>query len=113
MITDQVIQEIYKKYRKPCKNEDDLQLDYFIDLLSSHHNIKVVNNMEVIIEDLEEYNPFRRFLKRGLFAILEFDKDVAFVFRSHLLFVDKSSSNVRVHIRPEEPKSFFSKLFGK
>lgn len=113
MITDQVIKEIYKKYKKPCKNEDDLQLDYIINLLSPHHNIKLVNNMEIIIEDLEEYNPFRRFLKRGLYAILEFDRNVAFVFRSHVLFIDKNSPNVHVHIRPEDPKSFLGKLFGK
>lgn len=112
MITDQVIREIYKKYKKPCKNEADLQLDYFIDLLSENHNLKV-DKMEILVEDMEPFNPFRRFLKRSIFTVIEFDKMVAFVFRSHILFFEKDSNQVHVHIRPEEPKSLFGRIFGK
>lgn len=113
MITDQVIREIYKKYKKPCKNEADLQLDYFEDILKKHHKLNTEDKMEIIVEDLEEFNPFRRFLKRSIFTVLELDKVVAFVFRSHILFFEKDSDKVHVHIRPEEPKSLFSKIFGR
>ena len=33
MITDNVIKEIYKKFNKPLKNREDLQLDYFLPIL--------------------------------------------------------------------------------
>lgn len=90
MITDSVIKEIYKKYSKAAKNPDDLRLDYFIDLLAPNHNIRV-DGAEIILEDQEEFNPFRRFLIRGLHAVLEFDRQVAFVFRNHILFLGKDS----------------------
>lgn len=78
MITDSVIKEIYKKFSKPHKRREDLQLEYFIPMLQQHHSISI-DQTEIILEDLEEFNPFRRFLIRSLNAILEFDKMIAFV----------------------------------
>lgn len=112
MITDSTIKEIYKKFGKPHKRREDLQLDYFIPMLSQHHAIKMDDD-EIILEDLEEFNPFRRFLIRSLNAVLEFDKIVAFVFRSHILFLGKEDNLMRVHMRPESQKSFFGKLFAR
>lgn len=111
MITDEVIKEIYKKFKKPNKNADELNLDYFIDLLKSNHNLRFSDG-EIIVDDLEEFSPFRRFLVRSLHAVLEFDKMVAFVFRSHILFFGKENNQLRVHIKPEKPRSLFDRLFG-
>lgn len=111
MITDEVIKEIYRKFGKPHKKIEELQLDYFLPILNEHHSIRR-DDMEIIIDDLDEFNPFRRFLIRGINAVLEFDKMIAFVFRNHILFLGKEDEQMRVHIKPEKPKSFFSKLFG-
>lgn len=111
MINEAVIKEIYKRYGKK-KKKTDLRLDYFIDLLKEHHHIKH-EGIEILLEDLEEFNPFRRFLERSLNAVLEFDKSVAFVFRSHILFASKTSPDIQIHMRLEEPKSFLSRLFGR
>ena len=105
MITDEVIKEIYKKFSKPERDESELNLDFFVDLLKEQH--------EIVIGKLEEFNPFRRFLKRSLTAVLEFDKVVAFVFRNHILFLGKDEDTIRVHIKPSPKKSFFGRLFGK
>lgn len=112
MITNEVIQEIYKKFKKPHKDESELNLDYFIGMLNEHHHLRRDGD-EIIVEDLEEGNLFRRFLIRSLHAVLEFDKIVAFVFRTHILFFGKEEQTLRVHWRKEEPKSFFSRLFGR
>lgn len=112
MITDNVIKEIYKKFGKPHKNEEELQLDYFLELLNENHAI-TRDGKEIIIEDLDEFNPFRRFLIRGINAVLEFDKMVAFVFRNHILFLGKEDNQMRVHIKPEKPKSVFGRIFGR
>lgn len=111
MITDRVIKEIYKKYNKAAKSPEDLNLNYFINLLKPNHRIKVDRN-EVIFEDQEEFSPFRRFLLRSLNGILEFDRQVAFVFQNHILFLGKESDEMRIHMRPfEEKKSFLRRLF--
>ncbi len=112
MITDQVIKEIYKKYTKPCKNIEELGLNHYLRILKEHHNIKN-EGMEIIVEDLDEFNPLRMFLKRSIFTILEFDRIIAFVFRSHILFFGKEDKELRVYIRPEKPKSLLGRLFGR
>lgn len=110
MVDEKVIQEIYKKYRKPHKNVGDLRLDYFLPMLAPHHNIES-DDFEIVLKDVDEYNPFRRFLIRSLNAVLEFDKLVAFVFRDHILFVGKEDNQLHVHIKPEEKPSLFGRLF--
>lgn len=115
MITDKVINEIYKTYKKPHTNREELNLPHYLEILKKHHNINhIEEDDEIIIEDLEEFNPFRRFLVRSLHAILDFDKIIAFVFPNHILFMGKNSSLLRVHLKPEEDekKSFLKKIFG-
>ncbi len=112
MITDNVIKEIYKKFSKPHANDEELRLDYFIPMLVENHRIRL-EDKEIIIDDLDEFNPFRRFLVSSLNAVLEFDKMVAFVFRNHILFLGKEDNQMRVHIKPEKPKSLFSRIFGR
>lgn len=112
MINDSVIQEIYKKFSKPHKNDEDLRLDYFIPMLTKNHGIEN-DGFEIVIKDLDEYDPFKRFLIRSINAVLEFDKMVAFVFRSHILFFSKEDNQLRVHIKPEKKPSLFQRIFGK
>ena len=112
MITNSVIKEIYRKYNKSAMKPEELQLDRYIDMLSPTHHISLSGD-EVIFEDQEEFSPFRRFLLRSLNGILEFDRQVAFVFRNHILFLGKDSDEMRVHIRPfEEKKNFLQRMFA-
>lgn len=113
MITEAVIKDIYKSYNKPCKDEAELNLPYFIRLLNPNHQIRVEGD-EVVVGNIEEFSPFKRFLKRGLYAVLEFDRNVAFVFQSHILFFNKKEPKMSVHFRPPESKkpSLWERLFG-
>lgn len=112
MITDRVIKEIYRKYSKPQNKPEDLKLKYFVDLLSPNHDIKLEDN-EVIFEDQEEFSPFRRFLIRSLHGVLEFDKQVAFVFRNHILFLNKNTDEMRVHMKTYERKNLLGRIFSR
>lgn len=119
MITKQIILDIYKEYRKPAENIEELNIPYFLKMLEPHHKLKY-DGEEFIFEDMEEFNPFRRILVRNVHAILEFTKMVAFVFPNHILFLGKRSPELSVHFKPEEEvpsegtkkKSFFSRLFS-
>lgn len=121
MITDEVIREIYKTHKKPPKEFRELNLPEYLHILKDHHNLSLdsedLSSAEIIINDLEEFNPFRRFLVRSLHGILEFDRMVAFVFRNHILFLGKEDNQLRVHFKPEEDDeeedSFLSRLFGR
>ena len=112
MITEEVIKEIYKNYNKPAKSRDELNLPHMVEVLSPHHKLKVDDD-EIIVESIEEFSPFRRFLIRGLYAVLEFDRNIAFVFKTHILFFSKKDSNMSVHFAPaKEKKSWLDKIFG-
>ena len=114
MINQKVLDEIYKKYSKPPKNREELQLPYFLDMLSKHHHLKVSpDNEEIVIEDLEDFNPFKRFLIRRLTAILEFSRMVAFAFDNHIVLFQKDSPDMRIHFKPMEKKGLFKRMFGK
>lgn len=110
MITEEVIKEIYKNYNKTNKDEEQLRLPYFAQLLSAHHKLNI-EDIEVVVESVEEGSPFRRFLKRAICAVLEFDRDVAFVFKTHIIFFSKRDSNITVHIRKEK-QGILDKIFG-
>lgn len=113
MITNQVINEIYKKFKKPPKDKDELRLKYFTGVLGSNHNLELsADGEELILGNLDDFNPFKRFLVRRLTGVIEFDKTVAFAFDNHIIFLDKDDSEMRVHFKPEK-KGFFAKLFGK
>lgn len=111
MITKKVIDEIYKKYGKGRKDED-LNLDYFVKLLKPYHHL-TVGDMEVTIDNLEEFNPFRCFLIRSINAVLEFDSNVAFVFSGHILFLEKKTSKMHVHIKPEKKGGLLARILGE
>lgn len=110
-ITSKVIEEIYKKCKKDPKNFEDLNLPYYIHMLRDHHIIREDDD-EVIIDSFDEYNPFRRFLKRSIKAILEFDKEVAIVCSRHIIFLNKDDNEASVHLKPETKKTLFDRLFG-
>lgn len=112
MITKDVIKEIYKNYSKPQKHKEALNIPYFIDLLKPHHDLSA-DDMEIVVGNVEEFSPFRRFLIRSLHAILEFDHEVAFVFRDHILFFSKENDNFSVNFKPEDKSSIFSRIFGE
>lgn len=125
MITDEVIREIYRTHRKPPKDPSELNLSEALYVLKKNHNLTIddddLGKAEVILNDLEEFNPFRRFLVRSLYAVLDFDKNMAFVFRNHILFLSKEDNQLRVHFKPEEEYleaeedkgNFLSRLFGR
>lgn len=109
MINDEVIKEIYKRFKKPAKRED-LNLPYFQELLSESNPIDITDEM-VEIKSMEQYSPFRRFLIRSIFTVIEFERMVAFVFNNHIMFLDKESSGSHIHLKLEKKRKLFG-LFG-
>lgn len=113
MITDRVIKEIYKKFGNASVKPQSEKLNHYIDMLAPNHHLRICGDA-VIFDDQEEFSPFRKFLLRSLNGIVEFDRLVAFVFRNHIMFLDKESDDMRVHFRPiEEKQNVFQRLFSK
>lgn len=111
MINRKVIKEIYRKYRRPEKNPENLHLDYFQKLLAEANPFEITDDM-IVLRQVDEYSPFKRFLIRSLYGVLEFDRTVAFVFPAHIIFLNKSDEGINFYLREEKPK-WYKRLFRR
>ncbi len=110
MITETVIDEMYKAYSGRRMGDLDTRLTRYLGMLSGIHKIRETDT-EIFVDSLEETNFFRRFLKRSIMAVVEFDKYVAFVFRTHIIFFNRAIPEINIHIRREKKKPFWQRLF--
>ncbi len=112
MITKQVINTLYKKYRKLPESPDCLDMPLLFDYASTHHNISI--DMEgpvdaLIIRSIDPSSPFHRIPLERIHAIVPFENWVAIMLHSSIIFLDRRSPKVSVHIRQHRP-SFIERV---
>lgn len=106
MITKQVINTLYKKYRKLPDSPDCLDMPLLFDYASTHHNVTVDMDGPVdslVIRSIDPSSPFRRIPLERIHAIVPFEEWVAIVLHSSIIFLNRKSSKVSVHLRPHTP----------
>ena len=115
MIRKQVINTLYKKYRKLPKSPDCLDFALLFDYVVEHHTITIdLENDCLIINSLEPTSIFHRIPLSRIHAIVPFEEWVAIVLHSSIIFLNKKSSKVSVNIKMPKPslwervKSIFS-----
>lgn len=112
MITKQVINTLYKKYRKLPESPDCLDMPLLFDYASTHHNISI--DMEgpvdaLIIRSIDPSSPFHRIPLERIHAIVPFENWVAIMLHSSIIFLDRRSPKVSVYIRQHRP-SFIERV---
>ena len=131
MITEDIIKELYGGFETSPACKSSLDIDHFLEVLSPHYIIERGKDT-LIVKDLGDLNPFRIVLIKAINNILEFDRFVAIVLNSHIIFFDKRKKNVNIHFRyldveqeeaameaaaaakaKAERKNFFQKLFSR
>ena len=104
MITQQVINAIYKQYPKAAKSLDCLDMPLLFDSVGTRHNISVDMddnmNAELIIGSVDEKSPFHRLPMHHIHAIIPFEDWVAIVMHSSIIFLNKQDNRVSIHIKP-------------
>lgn len=106
MITRKVIQTLYKKYRKLPESPDYLDMALLFEYAAEHHNISIDMDGPVdslIIRSIDPDSPFHRIPLERIHAIVPFEEWVAIVLHSSIIFLNKKSSRVSVHVRTEPP----------
>ena len=118
MITRQVITDLYKKYRKLPESPDFLDMPLLFDYAATHHNITIDMDGPVdtlVIRSIAPESPFHRIPLERIHAIVPFEEWVAIVLHSSIIFLNRKSSKVSVHIRTTPPtvmdrvRDFFKK----
>lgn len=116
MITKEVIQTLYKKYPKRAKSVDCLDIALLFDACGILHDINVdIDSGKVIIGSLDEKSIFRSIPLAHIHAIVPFEEWIAIVLHSSIVFLNKKSTKVSVHLKPLSPSisDRIKGLFGK
>lgn len=98
MITKQVIDNIYKKYRSRPASPDQLNLPLLFEHAIDNHGLYVDDN-DLVIENIPEDSPFHKLALDRVHGILEFERSVAIVLMNAILFLNKHDSGVNIHLR--------------
>lgn len=103
MITEKVINQLYKTYNKRPSSPDELDIALLFESLIEHHDIAVDDEAHLIINSVPASSPFHRIALSRIHAIVEFENKVAIVLHSSIIFLNKNNSGTNVHIRMERP----------
>lgn len=110
MITQEVINEIYKKFSKRPASPDELNMPPLFESVHPSHRIEIDDD-KLIIYSLPKNSIFHAIPLRNINAILEFESNVAIVLHSSIIFLSKNDAGNYVHFKPLK-MSFLDKLRG-
>lgn len=110
MITQKVIDQLYKTYRKPPLSADDLDIDLLFTHLFEFHDVAIDDNANLLLNSLPAGSPFRKIPLSHIHAIVEFESKIGIVLHSSIIFLNKNDSRSNIHIKiPKE--SILRKIF--
>lgn len=108
MITQEVIQEIYKKYSKRPSSPDELNIPPLFESAHPSHGIQL-DEQKLIINSIPANSIFHSIPLKNINAILEFESVVAIVMHSSIIFLNKKDNKNYINFKPIE-LSFFDRL---
>lgn len=108
MVTKQLIQQIYKLYKRPPASPDELNLGLLFNFALENHGI-IIDENDLFIGSVDPKSPFATIPLRHIHEILEFENTIGIVLRNSIIFLNKHNSDVNVHLRMDEP-SMWSRL---
>lgn len=101
MVTNKVIESIYKKYKKRPASPDELDIALLFDPSMDAHNI-FIDGDRLIINSIDPKSPFHSILLSRIHQILNFENVVAIVLHSSIIFLNKTDNKVHIHVKMPE-----------
>ncbi len=112
MITEKVIDTLYKTYKDRPASADELDIALLFENLMDTHEIAIDDEAHLIINSIPVGSPFHRLSLNRIHAIVEFENKIAIVLHSSIIFLNKKDSRSHIHIRQHKP-SLMDKLFNR
>lgn len=112
MITEKVIESLYKKYKNRPESADELDVALLFEYLMDTHEIAIDDDAHLIINSIPVDSPFHRLSLNRINAIVEFEDKIAIVLHSSIVFLNKKDSRSHIHIR-QQKASLMDRLFGR
>lgn len=112
MITRELINTLYKKYKKAPKSLDLLNLALLFEHAAEHHDIFInPETQELTIGSIDPSSPFHTIYVTRINAIVPFEEWIAIVMHSSIIFLNRKSNKVAVDIKALSP-SLMDRLRG-
>ena len=112
MISRKIIDSLYKRYNKPPKSIDMLNLVLLFDYAAEHHKVYIdPDTEELIIPSVSPESPFNKIAIKRINAIVPFEEWVAIVLPAAIIFLNRKSNEVAVDLKLTGP-SFLDRLRG-
>lgn len=102
MITKKVIESIYKQYRNKPESPYDLEIGLLFSAAMDKHCINIDGD-NIIIGSISPGSPFHTIALDRIHAIIEFDRVIAIVLPASIVFLQKDSQAVNIHIKMDKP----------
>lgn len=102
MINNKVIETIYKKYSKRPSSLDQLNIPLLFEAAHDDHAIEIKGH-DLVINSQDPASPFHTIDLNRVHAILDFDKYVAVVLHSSIIFISKHSDQIHIHLKSIKP----------
>lgn len=97
MVTKKVIQTLYKQFNKPPKSPDELNLGLLFDYAMDNHGI-FMDEDSLYLGSVDPRSPFANIPLRNIHEIVEFEKVLAVVLHSAIVFLNKETPEVNIHL---------------
>lgn len=108
MVTKAVIDSIYRQYDKAPRNPEDLNLALLFDYAFENHGI-IIDDNDLYITSIDPASPFACIPLNRIHQILEFSEVIAIVLPSAIIFLNKHTPDVNIHLK-EERRTFWDRL---
>lgn len=102
MIKPEIIKELYKKFPQPTEEKNKLNLEHLSSEKLNHHSIEMTST-DLVINSVEEISPFHEIPLRNISGIENLESHIAIVLRNSIIFLDKKTTDIHVHINIEHP----------
>lgn len=108
MVTNKVIDAVYKQYKKRPASIDELDTALLFTEELLNHDL-YVDEGRLVINSIDPHSPFHSIALDRIHAIVNFENVVAIVLHSSIIFLSKRDNKVHVHIKMEKP-SFMDRV---
>lgn len=99
MITRNEIENLYKTYCCPPTCADELNVELLFQIPLEYHDIEIDDNANLGINSLPPTSSLRRIALHRINAIISIERWIAIILRSSIVFLNKYSSEARIHLR--------------